>query len=193
MAASGFRYTDLNLGWHFKGKRNTQPSVQTRFWPLFPSDCQKQQVQIVCRLLHQNTLHLLFLFLKVTYSLGKVWQSQGMSFGLRLAPHYACIWVNEHSRGNSGILQTNQGLVRQPENHLLASPDGASHNRECWSLKELKAVFGGGEQSFNSQGWKRGKKSEKCFTLGAVFGCIHRAPSPARRQCWLELLDTTEK
>lgn len=129
VAASGFRYTDLNLGWHFKGNRNTQPSVQTRCWPLFPLDCQKRQVQIVCRLLQQNTLHLLFLCFKVTYSLGKVWQSQGMSFGLRLAPHYACIWVNKHSRGNSGILQTNQGLVHQPENHLLASPDGASHNK----------------------------------------------------------------
>lgn len=34
-----------------KGNRNTQLSLQIRFWPLFPLDCQNQQVQIVCRLL----------------------------------------------------------------------------------------------------------------------------------------------
>lgn len=106
-----------------------------------------------------------------------------MPFGLRLAPHYACIWANKHSRGSFGILQTNQSLVHQPENHLLASPDGASRNGECWSLNELKQYLEGlgGVVTVRDEG--EGKVREALHIRGCVFGCIHRAPSPARRQC----------
>lgn len=45
---------------------------------------------------------------------------------------------------------------------------------------------------FQQWGMKTERVRKAFHTGGCVLVCIHRAPSPARCQCWWELLDTTE-
>lgn len=88
-----------------------------------------------------------------------------------------------HGRGNFGVLETKSGLGSSARKPLTG--------RSWWGFSKWSVLVTQGAKSSVCRGVltvrEEGKIRKKFPFWVCVFGCIHRAPSPVIRQCWLEL------